>query len=90
LGELGVGGRIILRCILEEWDVIMWNGFICSGGGSTLRHELDRTGSRGYHGLSIHCIGNAGGNHRLGTHCCGRFVCQIVYACTCASTYMSV
>jgi hypothetical protein len=29
LGDLGIGGRIILRFILEEWDVIMWNGFIC-------------------------------------------------------------
>jgi hypothetical protein len=33
LGDLSVGGRIILRCILEEWDVIMWNGFLCSDGG---------------------------------------------------------
>jgi hypothetical protein len=31
LGDLGVGGRIMLRCIIEEWDVIMWSGFICSG-----------------------------------------------------------
>jgi hypothetical protein len=26
--DLGVGGRIILRCTLEKYDMVVWTGFI--------------------------------------------------------------
>jgi hypothetical protein len=26
--DLDVGGRIILRCMLEKWDGVMWTGLI--------------------------------------------------------------
>jgi hypothetical protein len=28
LGELGVDGKIILQCILNKYDVMIWTGFL--------------------------------------------------------------